>query len=78
MCICLTLKELKVIQQINGNPYTSAQEDMRVEAIVTDLNKHLIASLTRAFEDRRDGHLRIDLSFVRDSVFQAYYLGRDK
>jgi hypothetical protein len=66
------------IQQINGNPYTSAQEDMRVEALVTDLNKRLIASLTRAFEERKGGHLKIDLSFVRESVFQAYYLGRDK
>lgn len=66
------------ITDINGNPYTTAAEDMRLKDAKHRLRQALAVEIDRALKASRDGRLELNLCEVDALMDQLYYLGRDR
>jgi len=65
-----------MITDINGNPYTTAQEDIHIQQLGARMQKDLHGQIQRALYEAKDGKLEID-SRIYISHFQAAYaMGR--
>ena len=65
------------IINVNGNPYTTAAEDMRLKELHKQLRERLAKDITRAMRQSRDGTLNLNLQQFTDLIDQAYYMGRE-
>ena len=66
-----------MIININGNPYTTATEDLRIQELKKNFRCVLAAELDSAMKTARDGTLRLDMRGLEDFLQQAYYMGRE-
>jgi hypothetical protein len=65
------------ILNINGKPYTTATEDMRVQELKTKFRSVLAKQLDHAMRTTRNGTLQLNMGPLEELLEQAYYMGRE-
>jgi hypothetical protein len=65
------------IININGNPYTSASEDMKIMKLQKQMRQAIQEGM-RDLKKGRDGLWEFNMGAIDEIIAQAYYLGRDK
>lgn len=66
------------IYNINGNPYTSAEEDGRLEELKKQARETLGKEITRAMQRAKFGRMEIDAWALDHFLEQAYYMGKEE
>lgn len=65
------------IVRINGEPYTTAAEDMRLAEFKKNFRKVLHREIMRAIRNRRGADMELDMEPIEELLDQAYYMGRE-
>jgi hypothetical protein len=72
------VKNMTKIVNIQGNPYTTATQDMRLVELKKEFHRRVMGAINHAFQIRRPGDtLRVDLQEASELLDQAYYMGRE-
>ena len=62
---------------VNGNPYTTAAEDIRLMELKKKFRNVLGRSVVEAMRKSTDGRIQIDMGEIEAFLNQAYYMGRE-
>lgn len=65
------------ILNVQGKPYTTAEQDIRLEQLKTEFREELGAQMLDAMRKTRDGRLQLDMRGLNEFIEQAYYMGRE-
>lgn len=65
------------ILNINGYPYTTAAQDMRLKELKGKFRESLSVMINEGMKKSRDGVLRLDLPLLEAVIDAAYYMGRE-
>jgi hypothetical protein len=65
------------IIDINGNPYTSAAEDMRLVALKQSFRKVLAGEILSAMRRAKGPDMQLCMKNIENFLDQAYLMGRE-
>jgi hypothetical protein len=65
------------ILNVNGNPYTTAAEDVRMMDLKKQFRDTLGRAVVEAMRKSRDGRILLDMGEISAYLDTAYYMGRE-